>query len=110
MLNSLRHVTSVALALSVLTGCGQTDRVARLELEIEELYDQLYALETLTEELDTRVGSLASAGAQLEHDVARLDYEDWRDVMSSVRESSDDLNHEISQIEEIVSEIVRELK
>lgn len=30
--------------------------------------------------------------------------------MSSVRESSDDLNHEISQIEEIVSEIVRELK
>ena len=57
------------------------ERIAELEAQLEEAREQ-------AEELQARQGDLEAASSDLQHNVARLESENWRDVVPDIEQST----------------------
>ncbi|MBJ7575449.1 hypothetical protein [Luteimonas sp. MC1828] len=75
----------------------ETDRISELEEQLEEARAQLAVLED-------RKNQLQSAAEDLQADVERLSFENWRDVVPDIDASADYVEDEASQMESDLSE------
>ena len=75
----------IAAAFLLLSGCGMSEE--------ESLREENERLQSRVDELERQLGQAKDAGNNLENNVARLQDENWRDVVPDVESDAEELSN-----------------